>query len=423
MADERNTTARTLAVFTAAALLLGTWLPLLSGPGRASVADGGKTIIVYVLITAGLILIGAFAQWRSAPLLAAGAAIAAGGVMLFLDTLSYAIIDAFDGFDSDTGIGGGMVCLAIFAVLSVLLLALGIRGADRTTQIPAGPYTALGVISAAGITLGAMLPPTGTGLTFARLNFDWDPWYVQIAWLTYVGALGLAGVIGFTSKHLWGITLAFAGIIPTTWLVTSSLDDNTSGDQVTNLFEKVHPVLIIAIITNLAMMLWARGAATATTPRATTRSTTTVTGTNNTSGSNATTATGTPTATGAATVTATARWAPDPDGRHQLRYHDGRRWTANVSDYGVQSTDPPGPIARWAPDPFGRHELRYHDGRIWTRHVSNDGVVTGDPPGYAPPPSPGHITETAGPPTPRSTRDVAGMVETAEAADVPPAEG
>lgn len=34
-----------------------------------------------------------------------------------------------------------------------------------------------------------------------------------------------------------------------------------------------------------------------------------------------------------------AGWHPDPSGRHQLRYWDGRAWTDSVSDNGVQSSD------------------------------------------------------------------------------------
>lgn len=33
----------------------------------------------------------------------------------------------------------------------------------------------------------------------------------------------------------------------------------------------------------------------------------------------------------------------------------------------------------WAPDPHGRHELRYWDGTVWTEHVSSGGVQTTDP--------------------------------------------
>lgn len=35
-----------------------------------------------------------------------------------------------------------------------------------------------------------------------------------------------------------------------------------------------------------------------------------------------------------------AGWLADPSGRHELRYWDGRQWTASVSDGGEQSQDP-----------------------------------------------------------------------------------
>lgn len=43
---------------------------------------------------------------------------------------------------------------------------------------------------------------------------------------------------------------------------------------------------------------------------------------------------------------ASAGWHPDPAGRHDLRYWDGRQWTEHVSDGGAVSADPlPGPPA------------------------------------------------------------------------------
>jgi len=35
-----------------------------------------------------------------------------------------------------------------------------------------------------------------------------------------------------------------------------------------------------------------------------------------------------------------AGWHPDPQGRHELRYWDGAKWTDHVSDSGVTATDP-----------------------------------------------------------------------------------
>lgn len=35
--------------------------------------------------------------------------------------------------------------------------------------------------------------------------------------------------------------------------------------------------------------------------------------------------------------------------------------------------------AQWAPDPYGRHQMRYWDGRQWSQYVSNGGVSDTDP--------------------------------------------
>ena len=35
-----------------------------------------------------------------------------------------------------------------------------------------------------------------------------------------------------------------------------------------------------------------------------------------------------------------AAWLADPTGKHELRYWDGRQWTASVSDGGEPSQDP-----------------------------------------------------------------------------------
>jgi peptidoglycan/LPS O-acetylase OafA/YrhL len=41
----------------------------------------------------------------------------------------------------------------------------------------------------------------------------------------------------------------------------------------------------------------------------------------------------------AAAAGVAAGWHPDPSGRHQLRWWDGERWTTNVHDDGVTSTE------------------------------------------------------------------------------------
>ena len=85
-------------------------------------------------------------------------------------------------------------------------------------------------------------------------------------------------------------------------------------------------------------------------------------------------------------------WAPDPFGRHGLRFFDGQ-WTDKVIDSGSETSDSPVFVAPdglvddsgWAPDPFDRFQTRFfHDGR-WTSHVSTGDSMAEDPPRFPPP--------------------------------------
>jgi Protein of unknown function (DUF2510) len=89
-----------------------------------------------------------------------------------------------------------------------------------------------------------------------------------------------------------------------------------------------------------------------------------------------------------------AGWHRDPRRRHQYRYWNGKEWTAHVSDQGQVAVDPhgsrPTPLPdppggsvapkEWYPDPSGRHQFRFWNGRVWTRHVANAGLQSEDPP-------------------------------------------
>jgi hypothetical protein len=43
--------------------------------------------------------------------------------------------------------------------------------------------------------------------------------------------------------------------------------------------------------------------------------------------------------------------------------------------------EPPEPVGSWHPDPWGRAESRYYDGKAWTTVVATAGVVASDAPG------------------------------------------
>lgn len=66
--------------------------------------------------------------------------------------------------------------------------------------------------------------------------------------------------------------------------------------------------------------------------------------------------------------------------------------------------------AGWWPDPLGRHEMRYHDGERWTEHVSDQGTVSVDPipapAAPAPMPAPQPASPFASPPPGMPTQPV-----------------
>lgn len=60
-------------------------------------------------------------------------------------------------------------------------------------------------------------------------------------------------------------------------------------------------------------------------------------------------------------------------------------WTQGSANRGSWAQGPGGaggtgplPAVGWYPDPSGRHESRYWDGRVWTTHVSDRGVTSED---------------------------------------------
>ncbi|HQZ36153.1 MAG TPA: DUF2510 domain-containing protein [Ilumatobacteraceae bacterium] len=64
--------------------------------------------------------------------------------------------------------------------------------------------------------------------------------------------------------------------------------------------------------------------------------------------------------------TQAGQWVSDPFRRHQLRYHDGKEWTPNVSDAGVVGVDPPewrqaSQVQQMTPFPPPPSDM--HDGR------------------------------------------------------------
>jgi len=70
--------------------------------------------------------------------------------------------------------------------------------------------------------------------------------------------------------------------------------------------------------------------------------------------------------------------------REVVRFSAGATPSSATAATSGQAVNAPGNPSRWAPDPTGRHELRYWNGTEWTDHVSDGGVPGSDPPTPAP---------------------------------------
>lgn len=224
--------AKTVALLAAISLALALWLPMLGGSDAGgsdagTLADGGSEFVAYVLIAVALMLIGAFAMPRGSTgaALAGGAGTAVGGFFGFMSSLVISILHSFGSF-GDITVGPGLVFVCISFVLCFILFWIVVARRDTTAPHIAGPHTALGVLSALGMSLGVMLPPSGSGLSFKDMNFSFDPGYVQAGYLLLVGSIALPGLIGFATKTKWGAVFVLGGLVPTVWLVISSISDD-----------------------------------------------------------------------------------------------------------------------------------------------------------------------------------------------------
>ena len=330
--------AKTVALLAAISLVLALWLPMLGGSDAGgsdagTLADGGGEFIAYVLLAVALMLIGIFAMPRGSTgaALAGGAGTAVGGFFGFMSAIVVSILNSLGDFGNIT-VGPGLVFVCISFALCFILFWIVVARRDTTAPHVGGAHSALGMLSALGMSLGVMLPPSGSGLSFKDVNFNFHPGYVQAGYLLLVGSIALPGLIGFASKTAWGAVFALGGLVPTAWLVLSALSNDQKSSPFSYSLNKVHPVLLISIGLQVVALVMFRAAMNPTV-RATRMDAVPV----------AHLPVGVaPAGVAAVREQSTGRWDTDPFGRHQHRYYDGRKWTAQVSDNGLTGTDPPG---------------------------------------------------------------------------------
>ncbi len=245
--------AQILAVVTAACLALSVSLPMLRASGTpgshdVSLADGSGRLVAYVLISAGVVFAGAFAGPHGARgmALAGGAAAPIAGLFAFAGALAYVMYDKRSLIGA-MSLGPGFYAICASVGTCVALFVMSVRQRDKNSLKRDGVHAVVGVISAAGMTLGTMLSPGKSGTSFMKMNFGWSSWQMQIAWLLFVVLVGTPGFVGFAMRTVWGADLALGALLAPAWLVLTGLAPASAPSLFDFTFRTVHPVVVIAL--------------------------------------------------------------------------------------------------------------------------------------------------------------------------------
>lgn len=242
-----------VAVLAAVSLAMSVWLPMLDANGRpqarsVSLQDGAGRLVAYVLISAGIVLVGAFAtpHGTRGVALAAGAAAPIAGLFTFAASLAY-VMKAKQVLIGKLTIGPAFYFICVSVVLCLAFVVMTYVQRDRTAEFRGGLHVTVGMISAIGTTIGAMLSPGKAGTSFVKLNFEWSVWHMQIAWIVFVCLVGLPGLVGFAMRTVWGADLALGALLVPVWLVVTALVPLSTPSIFGFVFRTVHPVVVIAL--------------------------------------------------------------------------------------------------------------------------------------------------------------------------------
>lgn len=245
--------AQIVGAFAAVSLALSVWFPILLASGRAgaksqSLHDGSGRLVAYVLISAGLVLVGVFASPQGARgmALAIGAAVPIAGLFGFAASVVLRLYDTHS-LIGDVSFGPSLyfICLSVVSCLVLAGITFGQR--DRKARRSDGQHVAVGIISGCAMSVGVMLSPGKAGTSFIKMNFGWSSWHMQVAWLLFVCLVGLPGVVGFALRTVWGADLALGALLAPAWLVLTALAPASAPAVFGFTFRAVHPVIVIAL--------------------------------------------------------------------------------------------------------------------------------------------------------------------------------
>lgn len=309
----------------------GYYLPVVDIGDRSRSFADGDSAAVWAWVVPGVVAAGAgvlaLGGKRLAGHLAAGAALGLAGMTIFELLVVDELSSSSDVYSSAPSKAVGFWVLAAAAVLGLIagLIAVAGRGSygneGRTGQ---GPLALLGGLCFVGVPLALLLPEDGfspmSELPTSSLQGGLLAWAVvaPLIGFSMVTTRAAAGVMGGI-----GIAIAHGGFS----LMMLQADSGSGLSDVSTVHSDLYHWTTWASLALLVAALAQTGKAPAAAGQATT----------------------------GYTVTVQGQWAPDPYGRHQYRWYDGSRWTAQVSDSGLVSHDepvsspPPIPRDQWRP--------------------------------------------------------------------------
>jgi hypothetical protein len=192
--------------------------------------------------------------------LAGGAAAPIAGLFAFAGSLAYQLHDTHILIGADS-LGAGFYFICLSVVLCAVLVWLTLAARDHIPRPGRELHVVVGVVSAAGMTLGAMLSPGKAGTSFLKMNFGWTSWHMQVTWLAFVALVGLPGVVGFAMRTVWGADLALGALLAPAWLVLTALAPVSAPGIFGFTFRTVHPVIVVALAGQIVAQVMFRAAA------------------------------------------------------------------------------------------------------------------------------------------------------------------
>jgi hypothetical protein len=345
-------TVSILALVIAGGVMLGWFLPYISVAGfEVSLSDGDGNFDLAVLGPSLLAIAGAVVgltgQQRGTALAIGAAAGVATMCLVFVATVYETVsgADDIEGiFESRTDYGIGFYLHAVVAMVAIvgafIVFSLFTEAARHEEKTVAPPLALLGGAGIAASGLGMLLPDDGFSI------FDIPSTPIKTAYLTFIAAFTLVGVVGFAFRHATGAAAGVgAASTPLLMWLADAMESRDSGDT------------FIGGLSDGNTALVAVGAITATIVG--------VVGIM--SGARARRAVRAPAPEPFGGWSPPAPWMPDLEPARPPVRHEPIEPVAAV------------PPAGWHPDPLGRHEQRYWDGAEWTAHVADQGLPGSDP--------------------------------------------